>query len=100
MGFLLNSFRRSLQSADSEAISPIKKLINFLLEVDFPPQLLNLLPDDKRSAAIGVLSHDPRPSYQRNAERIYGLSFAGFDLRFRVEDNKLTVLKVTPTKKG
>lgn len=73
---------------------------SFLLEVDFPPQLLNLLPDDKRSAAIGVLSHDPRPSYQRNAERIYGLPFAGFDLRFRVEDNKLTVLEVTPTKKG
>lgn len=73
---------------------------SFLLEVDFPPQLLNLLPDDKRNAAIGVLSHDPRPSYQRNAERIYGLPFAGFDLRFRVEDNKLTVLEVTPTKKG
>ena len=72
----------------------------FLLKVNFPEELLNILPETKRDAAVGVLSHDPRPSYQRNAERIYGLPFAGFDLRFRVEDNKLTVLEVTPTKKG
>ena len=67
---------------------------SFLLEVDFPPHLLNLLPEDKRNAAIGVLSHDPRPSYQKNADRIYGLTFAGFDIRFRVKDDVLTVIEV------
>ena len=69
---------------------------DFLLQVDFPPALLELLPADKRESAIGVLSHDPRPSYQRNPQRIYGLPFAGFDIRFRVEGQLLTVLEVEP----
>ena len=68
----------------------------FLLKVDFPPQLLKKLPEDKREAAIGVLSHDPRPSYQRQPERIYGLNFAGCDIRFRVEEDVLTVIEVNP----
>ena len=66
----------------------------FLLEVDFPQELLEILPADKRQAAIGVLRHDPRPSYQRKPERIYGLTFAGFDIRFRVEEDTLTVVAV------
>ena len=67
----------------------------FLLAVDFPGELLNLLPEDKREAVLGVLSHDPRPSYQRKPGRVYGLTFAGFDIRFTVEDEKLTVVEVT-----
>jgi tRNA-Thr(GGU) m(6)t(6)A37 methyltransferase TsaA len=66
----------------------------FLLKVEFPEDLLNLLPEDKRDAAIGVLSHDPRPSYQRKPDRIYGLTFAGFDIRFKVADDVLTVEEV------
>lgn len=68
----------------------------YLLRVDFPEALLARLPEDKRSAAIGVLSHDPRPSYQRKPERIYGLTFAGFDIRFRVAEDVLTVCDVLP----
>ena len=63
----------------------------FLLHVEFPQELLSILPEEKRSAAIGVLSHDPRPSYQRNPERVYGLTFGGFDIRFTVKDDTLTV---------
>ncbi len=66
----------------------------FLLEVDFPAPLLSLLPESKREAAVQVLSHDPRPSYQRKPGRVYGLTFAGFDIRFTVEDEKLTVVAV------
>ncbi|MBO4590531.1 MAG: tRNA (N6-threonylcarbamoyladenosine(37)-N6)-methyltransferase TrmO [Bacteroidaceae bacterium] len=55
------------------------------LSVDFPYSLLSLLPADKRHAAIGVLEQDPRPSYQTDPERIYGIAFAGFDIRFRVD---------------
>ena len=66
----------------------------FLLKVDFPPSLLALLPEEKRPAAIGVLSHDPRPSYQRKPERVYGLTFAGFDIRFRVNENVLSVVDI------
>ena len=68
----------------------------FLLTVDFPEDLLAILPEDKRSAAMGVLSHDPRPSYQRKPDRVYGLTFAGFDIRFTVRDDALTVIEVSP----
>ena len=64
---------------------------DFLLEVDFPAALLERLPQDKRQSAVAVLSHDPRPSYQRKPGRIYGICFAGFDIRFQVEKNRLTV---------
>ena len=68
---------------------------DFLLKVTFPEALLNILPEDKRDAAMGVLSHDPRPSYQRKPGRVYGLTFAGYDIRFTVEDDILTVTEVT-----
>ena len=68
---------------------------DFILNVEFPPHLLSLLPKNKQQAAIGVLSHDPRPSYQRKPGRIYGLSFAGFDIRFTVQDKTLSVCEVT-----
>ena len=67
---------------------------DFLLQVVFPDALLAKLPGDKQQAAIGVLSHDPRPSYQRSPERVYGIAFAGFDIRFSVKENTLTVLTV------
>lgn len=67
---------------------------DFLLQVEFPPALLEKLPEDKRQAAIGVLSHDPRPTYQRSPERVYGLSFAGCNIRFTVNETQLTVLEV------
>lgn len=66
----------------------------YLLEVNFPEELLSRLPEDKRDAAIGVLSHDPRPSYQKDSDRVYGLRFAGFDIRFSVKDSILTVVEV------
>ena len=67
---------------------------DFILNVDFPEALLTRLPEEKRSAAIGVLSHDPRPSYQRKPDRVYGLTFAGHNIRFTVENNTLTVTDV------
>ena len=70
----------------------------FLLDVDFPRQLLEKLPPDKREAALAVLSHDPRPSYQRSETRVYGLIFAGFDIRFTVREEHLAVREVTPRK--
>ena len=67
---------------------------DFILNVEFPEHLLSKIPPNKQQAAIGVLSHDPRPSYQRKSGRIYGLSFAGFDIRFTVEEKTLTVCEV------
>lgn len=68
---------------------------DFILEVEFPYMLMDKIPKDKHSALIGVLSHDPRPSYQKDPDRIYGLNFAGFDIRFTVHDKTLTVCEVT-----
>ena len=65
---------------------------DFLLKVEFPPELLERVPEDRREALIGVLSHDPRPSYQRNAERVYGMEFAGVNVRFKVAEDVLTVV--------
>ncbi len=67
---------------------------DFLLTVDFPPALLENIPEDKREALIGVLSHDPRPSYQADPERVYGLTFGGRNVRFQVRGNALTVVEV------
>lgn len=67
---------------------------DFLLKVDFPQALLDILPKDKQEAALELLSHDPRPSYQAQSDRIYGLSFAGFDIRFTVENNVLLVKEI------
>ena len=64
------------------------------LQVVVDPQLLQKLPESKQQAAIGVLAQDPRPSYQNDPERIYGLPFAGFDIRFRVQDDTLTVIEI------
>lgn len=65
-----------------------------LLEVDFPHPLLEKIPQDKHEATIGVLSHDPRPSYQKAQDRVYGLLFSGFNIRFTVEDGVLHVKEV------
>ena len=67
---------------------------DFLLHVEFPPALLERVPENRREALIGVLSHDPRPSYQRNPERVYGMEFAGVNVWFRVAEDILTVLDV------
>ena len=67
---------------------------DFLLQVSFPSELLNILPENKQAAAMEILSHDPRPSYQRDPGRVYGLPFSGFDIRFTVLEKLLTVIAV------
>jgi len=64
------------------------------LTVDFPAELLLLVPEEKRAALVGVLAQDPRPSYQNDPERVYGLAFGGVDVKFTVSDQVLTVTDV------
>jgi hypothetical protein len=61
-----------------------------VIDVEDPEGFLKRLPAEKRAAARGVLAHDPRPRYQDD-EREYGMSFAGFNIRFRVTAGVLTV---------
>ena len=66
------------------------------LEVEFPSQLLAQVPADKREALAEVLANDPRPPYQSDPERVYGLPFAGLEVRFTVDGHRLTVRSVEP----
>jgi len=71
---------------------------NYKLEVEFPEQLLGLIPEEGREAILGILEQDPRPSYQKDPTRIYGLEFRGFDVQFTVRDNLLSVCNVKNNK--
>ena len=61
------------------------------LQVEFPEKLLEEMPEEKRKAILGVLAQDPRPAYDTDETRLYGVEFAGFDVRFTVTGNLLTV---------
>ena len=64
------------------------------LEVEVPPELLAKVPADKRRALLAVLAQDPRPSYQADPTRVYGMSFASLQIKFQVQDGILKVVDV------
>ena len=59
-----------------------------------PPALLAKVPADKRRALLAVLAQDPRPSYQADPTRVYGMSFASLQIKFQVQDGMLKVVDV------
>lgn len=61
------------------------------LHVEIPEELCTAVSGEVLSALRGVLAQDPRPAYQKDPERIYGLSFAGMEVRFQVDGDQLTV---------
>ena len=64
---------------------------DYALTVEDPSSLLAALSPEAHTALCGVLSHDPRPSYQDDPERVYGMAFAGYEVKFTVADGVLTV---------
>ena len=64
------------------------------LTVECPPALLDRVPEDKRAALVAVLAQDPRPQYQDDPERVYGMAFAGLEVKFRVAGERLTVTEI------
>ena len=64
------------------------------LTVHIPEEFVEKIPEEKRQAVIGVLAQDPRPSYQDDPERVYGMSFGGMEIKFKVEGETLTVCGV------
>ena len=64
------------------------------LEVEISPVLLERLPPDRREALTEVLALDPRPRYQRDPERVYGFSFAGHEVKFTVDGDRLHVTDI------
>lgn len=64
------------------------------LEVRFPEELLSRIPAPLRETLLAALAQDPRPAYQRDPSRVYGLPYAGFDVKFSVAGGTLTVVDV------
>ena len=62
------------------------------LTVDFPSELLAKIPEEKRAGLIALLENDPRPQYIDDAEREYGMNFAGFEIKFKVDGDVLEVV--------
>lgn len=64
------------------------------LTVDCARSLLERIPADSREGLLGVLAGDPRPRYHEDPRRVYGLAFAGYNIRFTVDGDRLTVVDV------
>ena len=73
---------------------------DYRLKVAFPGHLLERFPQEKREAIVYVLEQDPRPGYQTDENRRYGVDFAGFDVRFHVKDGTLTVCELEERSTG
>jgi len=69
------------------------------LKVEVSQPLLAQVPKEHRQALLGVLAQDPRPSYHTDPQRVYGMEFAGLEVRFSVQNDVLTVLTIKPNEK-
>ena len=95
-----------LPYADSvpEATGGFAEAVRFKkLDVEFAEGVLaaglssaEVFPENKKAALVELLSEDPRPAYQKDADRIYGIRFAGFEIKFRVQGDRLTVVSISP----
>ena len=72
---------------------------DYHLDVEIPQDILEQIPQGQRDIVKKLLSQDPRPSYQEDPERIYGMPYGGMDIRFRVRERTLTVTGVDKLKK-
>ena len=70
--------------------------LNDKLEVSIPGELCAGIPEDIIKAVGELLSQDPRPSYHDDPDRIYGMTYAGYNFRFSVKSNLLTVTEIEP----
>lgn len=66
----------------------------YALDVVIPDDISVKIDPDKREALKGILKEDPRPSYQNDPDRVYGLNYAGMNIRFTVDQGILTVCGV------
>ena len=66
------------------------------LQVECSEELLAQIPKEKRAGLLECLADDPRPAYKNEPERVYGMRFSDFDVRFRVNGEILTVIEINP----
>ena len=65
-----------------------------VLNIDFPEDLINIIPMEKQKSLLQILQQDPRGAYEKQNGYVYGLSFDSFDIRFTVEEDVLRVFEV------
>lgn len=65
------------------------------LDVEIPEELIKIIPPEKQAALKAVLAQDPRPGYQDIPDRLYGIEFAGYNVRFKVKNGLLEVVEIT-----
>lgn len=81
--------------AHTEAVGGFaEKAKEYHLEVYISEHWLKAVPEDKKEVLRELLAQDPRPAYQEEPDRVYGMEFAGMEVKFRVEGGKLTVCKI------
>lgn len=68
--------------------------INGLLDVKCSDELLSKIPFDLADGLLETLKHDPRPSYQNDKERVYGMSYGDLQVKFKVDDNELEIVEI------
>lgn len=68
--------------------------VAYALKVQFPETLLERIDEDKRDVVMELLSQDPRPSYQNDPERVYGMAYGAWNVKFTVSGGTLTVIAV------
>lgn len=68
--------------------------INGLLDVKCSDEILSKIPFDLVDGLLETLKHDPRPSYQNDSERVYGMSFGDLQVKFKVDGNELTIIEI------
>ena len=72
----------------------IEGLTDRSVQVVCDEALLTPLEEDTRTRLLATLAHDPRPTYQNDPHRVYGMDFAGYNVRFSVADGVLTVVEI------
>lgn len=66
---------------------------NDTVEVVFA-EAVNEVSLELKTHLVEILSYDPRPSYQNDENRVYGLDFDGYSVKFTCDGNVLTVTEV------
>ncbi len=66
----------------------------YALKLEFPKEFSDLIEKDKLAPLKEILKSDPRPAYHDDPKRIYGFPFAGFEVKFSVNDDVVSVVDV------
>ncbi len=66
----------------------------YSLDVVCEEKFLGIVPENKRQVLIDLLSQDPRPQYIKDENRIFGFPYSGFEIKFQVEKEILTVISI------